>query len=62
MSDLFSSPPLVFIVKVSVIRMLSNMLHSTHELGVEVCGQNICFEVNAKFDQDLLQLVSPSWL
>lgn len=40
--------------------MLSNLLYSTHELGIAVCGQNMCFEVNAKFDQDLLQLVSQS--
>lgn len=38
------------------------MLHSIHDVGVGVYGQNICFEVNAKFDQDLLQLVSHSCL
>lgn len=38
--------------------MLFNMPYSTPKLGVAVCGQDICFEVNAKFDQDLLQLVS----
>ena len=38
------------------------MLQSTYKLGIGVCGQNIYFEINAKFDQDLLQLVSCSCL
>lgn len=60
MTDLFSSLKLLFILKMSFTSNDSNMPYSTQKLGVAVCGQDICFEVNAKLDQDLLQLVSHS--
>lgn len=55
-------PSLAFSFWKYLSHQMLSMPQSTHKLVVGVCGWNIYFEVNAKFDQDLLQLVSQSCL